>query len=123
MAKSKNSVRAAMAADAAYLRVVADNTQAVLSALDSQIAAAFNAIGLKAVAYAKASCPVDTGRLRASITYETDVKKVYVGSNVEYAPYVELGTRKRAAQPFLTPAAKNHGSQYKAILKKYLQGA
>ena len=46
---------------------------------------------------AKQNAPVDTGRLRASITPEVrgegeDMIGV-VGSNVVYAPYVELGTR------------------------------
>lgn len=46
---------------------------------------------------AKINTPVDTGRLRASITPEVTVHGTevlgIVGSNVVYAPYVELGTR------------------------------
>lgn len=56
---------------------------------------------------AKRLCPVDTGRLRSSITNElgNDGGLVAViGTNVEYAPYVELGTRNAPAQPFLLPA-------------------
>lgn len=53
-------------------------------------------------------CPVDTGRLRASVSYDVgaDNRGVvgYVGSNVEYAPHVELGTARTAARPFLRPA-------------------
>jgi len=46
---------------------------------------------------AKINAPVDTGRLRASITPEVkafgnDVTGI-VGSNVVYAPFMELGTR------------------------------
>lgn len=45
---------------------------------------------------AKRNCPVDTGQLRASIKHEVlgtkeDITGV-VGSNTEYAPYVEYGT-------------------------------
>jgi len=46
---------------------------------------------------ARTSCPVKTGHLQSSITHEitkatnTEVEG-RVGSNVEYAPYVELGT-------------------------------
>ncbi len=47
-------------------------------------------------AQAKTNCPVDDGQLRASITHEVmrDSKGVsgYVGSGVEYAPYVHQGT-------------------------------
>jgi hypothetical protein len=46
---------------------------------------------------AKLLVPVDTGRLRASITPEVrmDGNEVMgvVGSNVKYAPYIETGTR------------------------------
>lgn len=45
-------------------------------------------IGLTAERYAKELAPVDTGRLRNSITHEVDAKDVYIGSNVEYAPHL-----------------------------------
>jgi HK97 gp10 family phage protein len=42
---------------------------------------------------AKAHCPVGTGELRDSIHTEVkDEKTVAVGTNVNYAPYVEYGT-------------------------------
>ncbi len=51
---------------------------------------------------------VRTGRLRSSITHElgADEKGIYadVGSNVEYAGWVELGTRRAKAYPYLRPA-------------------
>lgn len=59
-------------------------------------------------AAAKRLCPVDTGRLRASITWaiEHDEQGILavVGTNVHYAPHVEFGTRFMRAQPFLRPA-------------------
>ncbi len=46
----------------------------------------------------KKNAPVDTGRLRASIVPEVvtqgQVLQGIVGSNVEYAPYQEFGTRR-----------------------------
>lgn len=45
---------------------------------------------------AKKDCPVDQGPLRASITSETEVSTDeitgWIGSNLEYAPYVHNGT-------------------------------
>ena len=42
---------------------------------------------------AKLKCPVgDTGILRNSITHEVEGNKAYVGTNISYAPYVEIGT-------------------------------
>ena len=50
--------------------------------------------------------PVDTGRLRGSIAVEEDENKmeVMIGTDVKYAPYVEFGTCKMAARPYLRPA-------------------
>ena len=73
-------------------------------------------IGLTAEKYAKEITPVDTGRLRNSITHNVDGKEVYVGTNVEYAPHVEYGTIKQKAQPFLRPAATEHSQTYKQII-------
>lgn len=57
---------------------------------------------------AKQACPVDTGRLRASITHrlERDSQGLYglVGTNVNYAPHVEFGTKYMRAKPYLRPA-------------------
>jgi hypothetical protein len=63
---------------------------------------------LRCQAAAKRLCPVDTGRLRASIAWriERDAIGLHakVGSNVAYAAYVEFGTRRMAARPYLRPA-------------------
>jgi HK97 gp10 family phage protein len=60
---------------------------------------------VKVESAAKARCPVDTGRLRSSITWrvETDSDGVVgiVGTSVEYAIYVHEGTRHMAGRPFL----------------------
>lgn len=57
---------------------------------------------------------VQTGRLRSSITEELgqegDELVERIGTDVVYAPYVELGTSRAPAYPFLRPAldaAKN----------------
>lgn len=59
-------------------------------------------------AHAKAVVPVDTGNLKNSIRswFSADGLTAYVGTHVEYAPYVEFGTRKMAARPYLRPAAE-----------------
>ncbi len=56
-------------------------------------------------AEAKKLCPVDTGKLRASITPVIQSwAEGYIGTNTHYAPYVEYGTRKMDPQPFLETA-------------------
>ena len=65
-----------------------DNSQQILSALENGIKNGLEAIGLTAETYAKKATPVDTGRLRNSISHETDEEAVYIGTNVEYAAFV-----------------------------------
>lgn len=100
-----------------------DNTEEVSRGIVRAIDRALEEIGLAAEGYAKRACPVDTGNLRNSITHAVEGSEdaVYVGTDVEYAPYVEMGTRRTAAQPFLRPAATEHGSTYRSILKRNLE--
>lgn len=101
-----------------------DNREAIANAIDRALVAALEEVGLVAEGYAKRACPVDTGRLRNSITHIVDegTSHVIIGTNVEYAPYVELGTRRQKSQPFLKPAAEDHASTYKGIFLKHLRG-
>lgn len=80
--------------------------------------------GIVAEGYAKLNCPVDTGRLRNSITHERDDEEgqVQIGTNVEYAPYVEYGTSRMDAQPYLEPAILDNISEYQDIADEYLRG-
>ena len=95
-----------------------------LSAEEKARAKALEMIGGKAETYAKRLCPVDTGRLRNSITHaRLDKNTEVVGSNVDYAPYVELGTHKMAARAFLRPAVEGHTSEYKYILEYCMKNA
>lgn len=98
-----------------------DNSKEVLSALATAKQRGLEICGEKAESYAKALCPVDTGRLRNSITHFQSGEDEYIGTEVEYAPYVELGTRKMSARPFLKPAAENHAAEYKTIMESELR--
>lgn len=91
---------------------------------------------------------VDTGFLRNSITfaldgetanaaeYSDDAEKqhgeyegetpserggnraVYIGTNVYYAPYVEYGTRKMEARPFLSQSIQEHKSDFEDLFRE-----
>ena len=133
------------------INIVEDNTGQVLSELEKASARALESIGIHAEKYAKALCPVGTtestgkkgyrgGTLRNSITHSVDAgnKTVTIGSNVEYAPYVELGTGPNFTpppeweqinvpkgsgmghayvhpRPYLRPAIQDHLDEYKNI--------
>jgi HK97 gp10 family phage protein len=61
-----------------------------------------SALNIQREAKRRTSPNVDTGRLRASIAIEpasTDGMSLKVGTNVEYAPYVEWGTGIYATHP------------------------
>lgn len=122
---TRGSAKGLLASDISGLvEVRADNREAIANAIDMALVAALEEVGLVAEGYAKRACPVDTGRLRNSITHIVDegTRHVVIGTNVEYAPYVELGTRHQKAQPFLKPAAGDHASTYSSIFRKHLGG-
>ena len=100
-----------------------DNTDEVLSALEKAKKRGLEAIGLTAEGYAKRETPVDTGRLRNSISHATDGEAAYIGTNVEYAPYVELGARGRQGKHMLQRAATEHADEYKQIMEDALKNA
>lgn len=95
----------------------------IKQALKEQTEQALIAIGARAETHAKKYCPVKTGNLRNSIkpAHVTDEKAVYIGTNVEYAPYVELGTSRAKAQPYLRPAIENHTDEYKRLFEAALK--
>lgn len=94
----------------------------VQDAVEDAITKALEEIGLTAEGYAKKKCPVDTGRLRNSISHAAKEQTVYIGTNVEYAVYVEMGTKNTKSQPYLRPAVTEHKDTYRAIVKRNLKG-
>ena len=90
------------------LRGIANLQQAMKdfpSIVREELGKAVEELALLIEAKAKELCPVDTGLLRSSITPVVESwAAAFVGTNTEYAPYVEFGTKKMAAQPFLEPA-------------------
>lgn len=126
---------------------ITDNSRLVIEELQVAAARALEKCGLAAEGYAKTLCPVDTGNLRNSITHVVDTSELLcrIGSNSEYAPYVELGTgiyypggrqtpwsyqdahgrwhltNGQRAQPYLKPAVADHVQQYEGIIRGELQ--
>ncbi len=121
---TRGTSRGLLASDVSdLLEIREDNAQRIADAIDQALARALEEVGLVAEGYAKKACPVDTGRLRNSITHQVrpSEKSVYIGTNVEYAPYVELSTSRTKGQPFLRPAAADHEGTYKKIFESELK--
>ena len=100
-----------------------DNTDEVLSALEMAKKRGLEAIGLVAEGHAKKLTPVDTGRLRNSISHATDGEAAYIGTNVEYGPYVELGSPTIKAHHMLQKAATEHTDKYKRLMEDSMKNA
>lgn len=123
---------------------IVDNSGMVLEEFKAACLRALERCGSEAEGYAADLAPVDTGRLRGSITHQVNEGEpsVYIGTNTEYAPYVELGTgiyaesggrptpwvyqddngnwhwtRGNRAQPFLKPAVSDHAQTYRNIIE------
>jgi len=90
-----------------------------LEALDDDEShkAAMSRIVLQIERDAKKNAPVDTGNLKGSIESEVRIEgggaggleiAGFVGSNVKYAPFVELGTRFMEGQAFLRRAVQQN---------------
>ncbi len=126
-----------------------DNSDKVLAEMQAAVIRALEKCGLTGEGYAAKLCPVDTGNLRNSISHAVDSGEnaVYIGSNVEYAAYTELGTGIYAEgggrptpwvyqdakgnwhrthgnrpQPFIKPAVANHQGTYIKIIQDELKG-
>ena len=69
----------------------------------------------------KNGAPAGSGTTAPKGTPEKDT--VYIGTNVEYAKYIEAGTSKSAPRPFLKPAATEHSEEYKKIVLQHLKNA
>lgn len=102
---------------------ITDNSNEFLEALAKAKKRGLEAIGITAEGHAKKITPVDTGRLRNSIGHAADDEAAYIGSNVEYAPYVELGSRGREGKHMLQRAATEHADEYKRIMEDALKNA
>jgi len=86
---------------------------AVRLKLDADAQAKLQALGDKFVSQkvlpqivdaAKRIVPIDTGDLHDSIHAETTGEGMYVVADSEHAVFVEQGTSKMPAQPYLRPA-------------------
>lgn len=94
-----------------YLGKVADRTPEITENIVKTAA-------YKVERKAKQKCPVDKGRLKGSITTKTQGIEAEVGTNVEYATFIEYGTVKMAAQPFMTPARQDVENELNSIIAK-----
>lgn len=73
-------------------------------------------------AEAKSISPVDTGNMKNSIYSEVDGSIGKVISPAEYSSYVEYGTVRSQAQPFMRPALFGHKNDIKNLFLEAFRG-
>lgn len=132
----------------ATVKITENNIPQVLDEVEKRKLRILKILGLKAEKYVKTLTPVDTGLLRNSITHAIsgespaiseyadnsgDVKGtysgtqgskeddcVYIGTNVEYAPFVEFGENMKhttGKAHFLRDGIQNHKDEFKQIIE------
>ncbi len=111
-----------MAKSLVVIKIVSDRLPELQGQLRQQASAAIRKAAYDVEAHAKAVVPVDTGNLKNSIqTTMESVLTAIVSTHVEYAPYVEYGTRRMAARPYLGPAAEAVRPSLEAAMKRLLR--
>lgn len=128
-----------------------DNSNLFREEFEAACKRALERCGMQAEGYAKENLTtlkaVDTGNLRNSITHKVVENVAYIGTDVEYAIYIEMGTGKYAeggrkdpwvyqdeegrwhhtdgqrARPYLKPAVTDHKQTYRNIIKDELENA
>jgi hypothetical protein len=75
-------------------------------AIQREVAARLQRAGAAGVAVAREHVPVRTGRTRAAVTATVDraTLTLEIRAEARWAVFIELGTRRRPARPFLRPA-------------------
>lgn len=97
------------------------NRQEIQRELRSAIDTRLEQSGFVVENAAKQLSPIDTGRLRASLTHYKEGNTVYIGTNVTYGVYQELGTRHMPPQPYLRPGLNNSRGALAALWGKPIQ--
>lgn len=95
--------------------VIKDNSAEFMDEMDKEIEEKLVKSVLVVERKAKQVCKRKTGHLARSITSVVEGDKGVTGSNVHYAPHVEMGTSKMAAQPYLRPGLLYFISQFRRI--------
>lgn len=93
-----------------------DFSDQILKATKEQINATLEAWGMMGESFAKQECPVDTGRLRNSITHDVDDNFAVIGTNVEYAEAVEENDNAKHTSGnahFMRNAVTQHNDEYR----------
>ncbi len=89
--------------------------------MEQRVERTLTAVGIFILGKMKHLVPVDTTRLKSSLQYDVDGKKLYFGSgkvngqSVHYATFMEIGKYKK---PYIKPAVFNYARQINSLAQQ-----
>ena len=109
-----------------------DNSPAYIAAVKKGVKLAVKNIAKQAASNVADITPVGTpettgkpgyigGTLQNSITGRSDEDTAYISTDVEYAIYVEYGTIKMDAQPYMRPGIMDNMDEYEEIARQAIE--
>lgn len=103
------------------VRLDTHKLQALRADLEPRAQELLNKVTFDVEQSAKDRAPVRTGFLKNSGSSVIGRLKNIVQFTAEYALFVELGARSRAAHPFLVPALEQHRKSFNAAWKQLIK--
>ncbi|MGJ9384256.1 HK97-gp10 family putative phage morphogenesis protein [Salipaludibacillus sp. CF4.18] len=97
------------------------NKNAIKKQIEDANKRMLESVGKAGEGYVKLNTAVDTGAVRDSIKYNVDDKGVSIGSTLtseDYPIYLEKGTSKMAAQPYISTGIMNNLNALRAIAQR-----
>lgn len=116
-----------MAGTGVTIRLVSNRLPAIPAQINTLLRGEVEKTARRIEADAKAKAPVGKvrgGTLRRSIhpVLQDGGFRALVGPSVLYGKFVEFGTRRMGARPYLRPAAERHLPQFVGAVKAALRG-
>jgi len=96
-----------------------NNLPRIAERLPEAVSAIIRKAAFDIEANAKAIVPVDTGKLKNSISSEfPSPTEAIIAPHTDYAVYVEFGTCHQRAQPYMRPAAERVAPAFLAAMQR-----
>lgn len=113
-----------MAGTGVTVRVVSNRLPQLPAQIHAAVVGEVKRATLDVEAKSKAAAPVKTGSLRRSIhsVFENGGLTGLVGPSVLYGKFVEFGTRRMGARPYMRPAAEAVLPTFADAVKRALAG-
>lgn len=113
-----------MANSGVTVRIVSNRLPQMPAAIKAICVAEVQKAAYRIEADAKSKVAVKTGTLRRSIhsVFENGGLRALIGPSVLYSRFVEFGTRRMGARPYMRPAAERNLPQFAAAIKSALGG-